>query len=148
MRLAHILGATLVSQSLVLAQLRSAQACGGCFSPPPPPTNPMTTLVTAHRMAFALSPTRTVLWDQIQYAGDPEEFSWVLPVRGDAKLETADDAWFEALEAVTSTRVSPPSSTASIRATPGTPAAPVGDSPRVPPTSRRLVVAESRFHPA
>jgi hypothetical protein len=68
----------------------------------------MTSIVTAHRMAFAFSPTRTVLWDQIQYAGDPKEFSWVLPVRGDAKLETADDAWFEALEAVTSTRVSPP----------------------------------------
>jgi len=55
---------------------------------------PMTTVVTAHRMAFAFSKTRTVLWDQIQYAGSPQDFSWVLPVRGDAKLETAEDAWF------------------------------------------------------
>jgi hypothetical protein len=68
----------------------------------------MTTVVTAHRMAFAFSTARTVLWDQIQYAGAPRDFSWVLPIRGDAQLEVAEDAWFESLEAVTSTRVSPP----------------------------------------
>jgi len=68
----------------------------------------MATVVTAHRMAFATSGTRTVLWDQIRYAGAPTEFSWVLPVKGDVRLEASTDAWFEALEAVTNARVSPP----------------------------------------
>ena len=104
----QIVGLTCLSGSLVLAHTRDAQACGGCFHPPTPSTSPMTTVVTAHRMAFALSTARTVLWDQIQYAGSPAEFSWVLPVRGDATLEAAEDAWFESLEAVTSTQVSPP----------------------------------------
>jgi len=108
MRWRQILSLTCLSGSLALAHVRDAGACGGCFHLPTPPTSPMTTVVTAHRMAFAFSKTRTVLWDQIQYAGSPQDFSWVLPVRGDAKLETAEDAWFESLEAVTNTRVSPP----------------------------------------
>jgi hypothetical protein len=68
----------------------------------------MATVVTAHRMAFATSGTRTVLWDQIKYAGNPTDFSWVLPVKGAVKIESASDAWFEALEAVTNAQVSPP----------------------------------------
>jgi hypothetical protein len=101
---------TLASLSglLFLAHARTADACGGCFHPPTPSTNPMTTVVTAHRMAFAFSTARTVLWDQIQYSGDPREFSWVLPIHGDATLEAGDDAWFESLEAVTNTQVTPP----------------------------------------
>jgi hypothetical protein len=59
-------------------------------------------------MALATSETRTVLWDQIQYAGDPGDFSWVLPVRPGAYLEASTDAWFEALDSVTTTRVSAP----------------------------------------
>jgi hypothetical protein len=68
----------------------------------------MSTVVTGHRMAFATSGTRTVLWDQIRYTGNPSEFSWVLPIKGDAKLEAATDAWFESLETVTNSRVSAP----------------------------------------
>jgi hypothetical protein len=68
----------------------------------------MATVVTGHRMAFATSGTRTVLWDQITYAGDPTEFSWVLPVKGSVKIEAASDAWFEALDGVTNARVSGP----------------------------------------
>jgi glycogen synthase len=63
----------LLALSLVLAP-RPAAACGGCFGPPAQPT-----LVTGHRMAFAISETQTVLWDQFQYQGEPEDFSWVLP---------------------------------------------------------------------
>ena len=58
-----------------LALPDDARACGGCFVPSE------TTVVTAHRMALAISPVQTVLWDQIQYAGSPAEFAWVLPVK-------------------------------------------------------------------
>ena len=45
------------------------------------------------------------MWDQVQYAGDPTGFAWVLPVGKGAYLDVAHDAWFEALESVTATRV-------------------------------------------
>lgn len=73
-----------------------AEACGGCFVPPEE-----STVVTGHRMALSISQDRTVLWDQIQYTGDPEDFSWVLPVKPGAVLEIGNDAWFEVLEAAT-----------------------------------------------
>jgi hypothetical protein len=92
----------LLALCLVLAP-RPAAACGGCFGPPAQPT-----LVTGHRMAFAISETQTVLWDQFQYQGEPEDFSWVLPVRPGAYVEVADDAWLAALDAFTSPVVAPP----------------------------------------
>ncbi len=53
-----------------------AQACGGCFAPPD-----AVQVVTDHRMVLSLSPTQTTLWDQFQYSGRPEDFSWILPIR-------------------------------------------------------------------
>lgn len=73
-----------------------AEACGGCFAPTGSPT-----VVTRHEMAVALSLTETTLWDQIEYAGSPEDFVWVLPVRGGVPVELADNAFFEALEQTT-----------------------------------------------
>jgi len=72
-----------------------AHACGGCFAPP----NPMGTVsvVNAHRMAFLSSPTESVLWDQVQYTGNPADFAWVLPVMGNPTVEVADNGFFEAL---------------------------------------------------
>jgi hypothetical protein len=78
-----------------------AHACGGCFNPP----TAVDSVVTGHRMAFAMSGDRTVLWDQIKYTGNPSEFGWVLPVAPGAVPEESTDAWFEALDAVTTTRV-------------------------------------------
>ncbi len=106
MKLRGMLGLTFLSGSLLVAHPGQALACGGCFHPPAPVN--MSTVVTGHRMAFAFSSTRTVLWDQIQYSGNPTDFSWVLPVKGDANLEAADDAWFEALEAVSNNVTTPP----------------------------------------
>ena len=80
-----------------------AKACGGCFVPPTE-----NTVVTGHRMAMALSKDRTVLWDQIDYSGDPTEFSWVLPVKPGAILELAHNAFFQTLDAGTSTTVAQP----------------------------------------
>jgi hypothetical protein len=82
-----------------------ARACGGCFHPE---NQPETTLVTGHRMALSISQAQTVLWDQVQYSGSPSEFAWVLPVKPGAHVELANNAWFEALDAATSTRVVPP----------------------------------------
>src|SRR4029079_4540257 len=91
--------------SASLLDASPAHACGGCFHGPSESTP---SVVTGHRMALSISPTRTVLWDQVQYAGDPKDFAWVLPVGPGAVLEEATDAWFEALDAVTSTRVVSP----------------------------------------
>lgn len=73
-----------------------AAACGGCFV-----RQTERTVVTDHRMALSVSPTQTVLWDQIRYSGDPAEFAWVLPVRAGAKIEVSNDAFFTALDAST-----------------------------------------------
>lgn len=77
-----------------------ADACGGCFIPPSNPT-----VVSGHRMALAISEKQTVLWDQIQYAGDPADFAWVLPVKPGAYIEASTDAWFETLDAATTVNV-------------------------------------------
>ena len=81
----------------------AANACGGCFHPPT-----SSTVVSGHRMALSVSMQRTVLWDQIQYQGNPEEFSWVLPIKPGARIEEADPAWFEALDGFTNTTIQAP----------------------------------------
>jgi hypothetical protein len=90
------LGVGLLSFGLSTAAPNTAEACGGCFAP-----NDSVTVVTSHRMAVALSSTQTTLWDQIEYAGSPEDFVWVLPIRGEVLVELADNAFFEALSQVT-----------------------------------------------
>ena len=91
-----------------------AEACGGCFVPVTD-----TTVVTGHRMAMSISPVQSVLWDQIQYSGDPAEFSWVLPVMPGARVELSTDAWFEALDAATSVSVAQPPSSCPPRSSSG-----------------------------
>ena len=102
MKIVASLALTAVSCVAMVSHSPDALACGGCFHGVME-ANP--SVVTGHRMALAISPTRTVLWDQVEYAGDPAEFAWVLPVSDTAYVEAADDAFFEALEAVTATRV-------------------------------------------
>jgi hypothetical protein len=80
-----------------------AEACGACLVPPSD-----NTIVTGHRMALAISTKQTVLWDQIQYDGAPENFAWVLPVKPGAVIEVSSDAWFETLDAATSAQVFAP----------------------------------------
>lgn len=92
-------------------EARPARACGGCFHQPPPPNPPpneVETVVTDHRMAFAVSPTQTVLWDQIRYTGNPSDFAWVLPVRPGTQVQLSHDAWLAALDASTATVIEPP----------------------------------------
>lgn len=94
----NTLGARLTALSIALGLAgilapNQAAACGGCFAPQGSPT-----VVTRHQMAVSLSMEQTTLWDQIEYAGAPEDFVWVLPVRGGVPVELADNAFFEALE--------------------------------------------------
>lgn len=96
----------LLALAAPLSATRDASACGGCYHRP---SETESTVVTGHKMVLSVSTTQTVLWDQIEYAGDPSEFAWVLPVKAGAYVEVATDAWFEALEAATGVSVvSPP----------------------------------------
>lgn len=90
---ARVAAATSAAALLLAATPDRADACGGCFAP-----NETVTVVTGHRMAVAISPTETTLWDQIEYAGDPEDFVWVLPIQGETLVELASNAFFEALD--------------------------------------------------
>jgi hypothetical protein len=94
----------------VLGAPAQALACGGGFAEGPPtvPAGVETSFVAGHRMAFAVSDERTVLWSQLEVRSAPTGFSWVLPVRPGAFIEASRDAWFAALEAATATRVRSP----------------------------------------
>ncbi len=94
-------GAGLFASTTVVA--RPARACGGCFHPPTE-----VTVVTDHRMAFSVSTQQTVLWDQIEYSGNPSDFSWVLPVKSGTVVQASNDAWFEALDAMTTPTITGP----------------------------------------
>jgi hypothetical protein len=68
---------------------------------------PAATEVRSHRVALAVSPDRTVLWDELTFSGAPTEFLWLFPVKGSTTFEIANPAWFDTLEAVTRPRVGP-----------------------------------------
>jgi len=102
-KLASALLALFVLAAAPLAAPRVASACGGCFAPMGTPN-----IVTQHRMAVSLSARETTLWDQIQYAGAPEDFVWVLPVSAGVAIELADNAFFEALAAGTQISMTAP----------------------------------------
>jgi MYXO-CTERM domain-containing protein len=88
----------------LLYRHHTAEACGGCFSPPETVTS-----VDNHRMVIALSPTKTVLWDQIRYTGNPADFVWVLPVpSADTNIAVANSEFFDNLEEQTAVTVAPP----------------------------------------
>src|SRR5262245_17564477 len=76
--------------------VRDASACGGCFVP-----QTENTQVSGHRMVLSIARDATSLYDQIEYAGDPSSFAWVLPIRGTAKIGLSSDALFAELEART-----------------------------------------------
>lgn len=88
---------------------RDAAACGGTFRPEPKAIDPESpAVVTDHRVAIALSPSMTTLWDQVEFAGDPAEFAWVLPVRGAVAVGLGTDEFLTALDQQTQLEIHAP----------------------------------------
>lgn len=81
-----------------------ASACGGGMFL----SSSSTAKAAGHRVVISMSSTQTVLWDQIEFDGNPADFAWVLPVQKGAYLQVATDAFLEALEAGTAARVESP----------------------------------------
>lgn len=104
MKKVHSLLLALPIAGVVLAAApKDAHACGGCFVPPEENTQ-----VTGHRMIFSMSMTQTTLYDQFEYVGAPESFSWVLPIKGQVDVNLSSDAMFAFLGSDTSVQVLPP----------------------------------------
>jgi MYXO-CTERM domain-containing protein len=105
MRGAVFMGALAGGVALVAATARDSRACGGCFIRP---STQNATVVTDHRMIFAVSPTQTTLYDQIQYSGSPSDFAWVLPIHGQVNLGVSSDLLFRVLDQTTQTTILAP----------------------------------------
>ena len=105
MRLPSPLAIALALSGLTALVPTEASACGGCFAPSGQPSP-----VVAHRMALLIGEDSTTLWDQFEYRGNPEEFAWVLPVRGtdDVTIELSDNVFFEALGTATQIQLQGP----------------------------------------
>ena len=90
------LSLSLLGAGLALAPTE-ARACGGCFAPPG-----AAQVVTDHRMVLSLATQQTTLWDQFQYSGSPEEFSWILPIRytDSTRVQLASDDFLRMLDNV------------------------------------------------
>ena len=96
--------------TMLVSGEREAHACGGCFHEGAGNQNPVieSSVVSDHRMVFAIGPQQTVLWDQIRYTGDPTEFAWVLPVRPGTTIELSRDEWIASLDAITQPQIVQP----------------------------------------
>ena len=84
-----------------------ALACGGCFHPPPSPTE-TPTIVTDHRMILSVSKDQSTLYDQIKYQGSPSSFAWVLPISGTVTVGLSADIVFRTLDGITTTSIVAP----------------------------------------
>lgn len=80
-----------------------AQACGGCIV-----SQTQQTEVTGHRMILSISKDSTTLWDQITYSGEPNDFAWVLPIKGTVEVGLSSDALFSSLEQATAVTINSP----------------------------------------
>lgn len=80
-----------------------ANACGGCFV-----QQSENTQVTGHKMILSVSMDQTTLYDQISYSGNPAEFAWVLPIRGQVDIGLSSDALFQLLEQNTNVQIDSP----------------------------------------
>jgi MYXO-CTERM domain-containing protein len=105
MRLASPILLSLSLSMLAFLPPADASACGGCFHEM---QDMESTQVSGHRMIFSISPTKTTLWDQISYVGNPASFAWVLPVKGTIELGLSSDALFANIELLTQVTVSSP----------------------------------------
>jgi hypothetical protein len=63
---------------------------------------------TELRVALAQTPELTTVWTSVRLDGAPGPFAIVVPLPAGAFVDQSSDAWFEALEVATATRVFPP----------------------------------------
>lgn len=100
-----LLAPLFAAASAILLAPSDARACGGCIYAPPTAADASTSqnasVVTDHRMALAIHPDVTTLWDQIEYAGEPDNFAWVLPIRGAVVVGLGSDAFIDGLDKTT-----------------------------------------------
>lgn len=92
-----------VAAALTFGWAPEADACGGCFVPPEE-----STVVTGHRMILSVGMDQSTLYDQIEYTGDPAEFAWVLPIKGQVDIGVSSDLVFNQLGFDTTVQVLPP----------------------------------------
>jgi hypothetical protein len=104
MRHQLVLGVLGAAIALVGASGGDAKACGGCFHTP----EQIPTVVTDHRMIFAISQQQTTLYDQIKYSGSPKDFAWVLPIHGTVSVGLSADTLFDVLDQMTHLTILPP----------------------------------------
>lgn len=97
----------------ILATTAPALACGGLFcAVPSGPLAPSPIDQNAERILFEVDePNGTITAHvQIQYAGNPDSFAWIVPVPGVPDVSESSDALFAALDNNTSLQVIPPPS--------------------------------------
>jgi uncharacterized protein DUF2330 len=99
-----ILGLSIATSALALAPERDAAACGGCFHPPTQTVSD----ITDERMLLAVSTLQSTLYDQLEYTGSPNNFAWVLPIRGTVDVGLSADVLFDSFDALTQTQINPP----------------------------------------
>jgi len=103
-RSTFVLGIVGVTSVLAIGRERDARACGGCFHPP----TQTATDITDERMLLSVSPTQSTLYDQIEYAGSPTSFAWVLPIKGTVTVGLSADVLFDSIDALTATQIVAP----------------------------------------
>ena len=101
-------GAVTVVGVLVAGE-RSAAACGGCFTPQPPPNiTESESVITDEKMILSISMSQTTLYDQINYSGAPSSFAWVLPIKGSVTVGLSADILFQTINSLTATTITSP----------------------------------------
>ncbi|MBK8254802.1 MAG: DUF2330 domain-containing protein [Polyangiaceae bacterium] len=103
MRNGQLWVAAAATLTFAITQGHLADACGGCVVPPGE-----NTVVTGHRMILSVSMQQTTLYDQIEYAGNPESFAWFLPIQGQVEIGLSSDAMFAYLGDESQVTVLPP----------------------------------------
>jgi hypothetical protein len=88
-------GLCMVAAALAISgtELRRAEACG-CFTPPDPS---VPVVQAGERILFAVANGQVTAHIQIQYAGDAQDFGWLLPLPSVPTLQVGTDELFSAL---------------------------------------------------
>ena len=99
-----VIGLSLTVSALAVLAERDAAACGGCFHPPTQTASD----ITDERMLLVASTAQSTLYDQIEYAGNPTSFAWVLPIHGTVDVGLSADVLFDSIDALTATQIVAP----------------------------------------